>query len=98
MDAHGKSAFEPNALENVSDYPSGSYANEIADIGAQTQPLEIPQNGLPPQLAPQKSGASMQLLAKVVSSWAELPPQIQQAVATLVEGYASKGKGPEIEM
>ncbi len=40
----------------------------------------------------------MQLLAKVVSSWAELPPQIQQAVATLVEGYAPKGKELEVEM
>jgi hypothetical protein len=98
MDAHGKSAFEPDALENTSDYPSGSYANEIAEVGAQIRPIESPQNALPPQLAPQKSGASMQLLAKVVSSWAELPPQIQQAVATLVEGFAAKGKGPEVEM
>jgi hypothetical protein len=98
MDAHGESAFESDAPKNVSNYPSGIYANEIADAGAQIQPLEIQQNALPPQLAPQKSGASMQLLAKVVSSWAELPPQIQQAVATLVEGYAAKGKGPEVEM
>jgi hypothetical protein len=98
MDAHGESAFEPYAPKNVSDYTSGVCASEEADTGARILPLEMPQNALPPQLAPQKSGASMQLLAKVVSSWAELPPQIQQAVATLVEGYAPKGKEPEVEM
>jgi hypothetical protein len=84
MDAHGESAFEPDEPEATSDYPSGSCAREIAGTGARILPLEIPQNAFYTQLAPQKSGASMQLLAKVVSSWAELPPQIQQAVALLI--------------
>lgn len=49
------------------------------------------------QLRTQKSGPNMHLLAKIVSAWADLPPQIQQAIATLVEGYATKQNEPEVE-
>jgi hypothetical protein len=96
MDEHSKSSFTPDALENASDYPSGGYANEIAEVGAQIQPLEIPQNALPPQLAPQSIGAASHLLARVVAGWMTLSPQIQQAVVSIVEEQNAKGSRVEI--
>jgi hypothetical protein len=73
-------------------YKTFSDENEQAFLAS-----NCPSNALPPQIAPQKSATSMQMLARVVTNWGAIPPQIQQAIVAIVENCADT-KGADFEM
>jgi len=88
---------EATSIASVTICKSISCETMVVELKASISQFPNLENVSPPQIAPQRYDASIQMLAKVVRGWVALPPQIQQAIVSIVQNSADT-KGTNFEM